>query len=675
MTLPLLVPATEVPAAAQPSNGWRSEVTRPKGAVPLEDRTVDAAATSSEESGLPAGTLRAEAADQTIMAVPTLTNWYPAQGHLVDSLTPALRAWGLSNNSSTSKLSYSFTLCDVEAMTGTGCTSSGGYVAGNANSWSVPAGKLAWGKQYWWTVTVKDSYDSSTTTSPKLTFVTGVRQPTVTSSLASAGVAGQEFNQQSGNYTTTATDLQVATVGPPLSVVRTYNSMDPRTDGMFGAGWSTRWDMKVVKEVRGASTSALVTYPDGRQVRFASNGDGTFQPPPGMYATLVQESGGTWRLRDKANATFLFDAAGRLTKMSDQRGHSSDLTYDTGGKLSKVTGVGGRSVTFTWQGNQVATVSSDPVDGKALTWTYGYEQGRLTQVCAPVAAPNCTAYEYGGGSLYRSSVLDSDPFGYWRLSEATGDAIDLGWGAGDATYDATAKRAQPGALAGTTDGAVELTTTTEVRPKDGIVPKIGTYATMEAWFKTSSTSAGTVMSLRTAPSATKEEVFGVGTDGKLRSSYQPTATPITTAAAVNDGAWHHAVLTVSGNLQTLPGRRGRWHAQRGHHGHREPVRHHDRRAGRPGGRGRHLRPAADRARGAAALRRPYRGPEQAHQGNAAVRPGARGQHLRRQDRPHRHPHRRRRRHLEDRHCWDRAAVRRGPGDRVGPGQQRAQVPV
>ncbi|MGW4802219.1 LamG-like jellyroll fold domain-containing protein, partial [Nonomuraea sp. NPDC004297] len=50
---------------------------------------------------------------------------------------------------------------------------------------------------------------------------------------------------------------------------------------------------------------------------------------------------------------------------------------------------------------------------------------------------------------------------------------------------------------------------------------------------------------------TKEEVFGVGTDGKLRSSYQPTSTPITTAGPVNDGAWHHAVLTVAGNLQTL----------------------------------------------------------------------------------------------------------------------------
>ncbi|MBF8193694.1 hypothetical protein ITP53_50065 [Nonomuraea sp. K274] len=93
-------------------------------------------------------------------------------------------------------------------------------MAGNGNSWNVPSGKLAWGKQYWWTVTVRDVSNLSTTTSPVLTFVTGVRQPAVSSLLASSGVAGQDFNQQTGNYTTTSTDLQVATVGPPLSVVR-----------------------------------------------------------------------------------------------------------------------------------------------------------------------------------------------------------------------------------------------------------------------------------------------------------------------------------------------------------------------------------------------------------------------------------------------------------------------
>ncbi|RVX42809.1 intein/RHS repeat-associated protein [Nonomuraea polychroma] len=475
---------------------------------------------------------------------------YPKQGYLVDSLTPALRAWGQSGNGSYA-VSYSFTICDVASMSGTGCATSG-YVAGNKNTWTVPAGKLSWGKQYWWTVTVRDSYDFSTTTSPVLTFTTGVRQPAVTSNLANSGLSRQEFDQQNGNYTSTFTDLRVATVGPPLSVVRTYNSMDPRTDGMFGPGWSTRWDMKIVKEMRGTSTSALATYPDGRQVRFKANGDGTFQPPPGLYATLAEESGG-WRLMDKASTSYRFDTAGRLTSITDQRGRSQQLTYDTGGKLAKVTGVGGRSLTFTWQTDRVESISSDPVDGAALRWTYGYEGGRLTQVCAPVAAPNCTSYEYGNGSLYRSSVLNSDPFGYWRLGEAAGatSGEDLGTGAGDLTYQGITL-GQPGALAATTDTAATFAAGSVVKLPSNTIPHLGDQLSVETWFKT--TQSGVIMAAGTAQNGSglaRGAMLYVGTDGKLRGSLDAVTTPVTSTGAVNDGQWHHVALTVAGQDQTL----------------------------------------------------------------------------------------------------------------------------
>ncbi|TMR22398.1 hypothetical protein ETD86_11950 [Nonomuraea turkmeniaca] len=549
--LPSLLPATKIAAVADASDGWRAEVKRPKGAVPQESRTPSAAqAQASESKRLPAGVLRAEAADAALLAVPSLVDVYPKQGYLVDSLTPALRAWGKSNNGSYA-MSYLFNICDVASMSGTGCTTSG-YVTGNKNSWSVPAGKLSWGKQYWWTVTARDSYDLSTTTSPVLTFTTGVRQPAVTSNLANSGVAGQEFNQQNGNYTSTFTDLDVATVGPPLSVVRTYNSMDPRTDGMFGPGWSTRWDMKVIKEVRGASTSALVTYPDGRQVRFKANGDGTFQPPPGMHATLAEQSGG-WRLMDKASTSYRFDTSGRLTSITDQRGRSQQLTYDTSGKLTTVTGVGGRSLTFTWQADRVASITSDPIDGQALTWTYGYDAGRLTQVCAPVVAPNCTSHEYGTGSLYRSSVLNSDPFGYWRLGEAAGatSGEDLGTGAGNLTYQGITL-GQPGALAATTDTAATFAAGSVVKLPSNTIPHLGDQLSVEAWFKT--TQSGVIMAAgdtQNGSDLAQGAMLYVGTDGKLRGSLDAVTTPITSANAVNDGQWHHVALTVAGADQTL----------------------------------------------------------------------------------------------------------------------------
>ncbi|MFI6786976.1 LamG-like jellyroll fold domain-containing protein [Nonomuraea sp. NPDC050383] len=549
--VPSLVPATQLAAVSDPADGWKGQVAAPKGTVPAEQRlTQSSTATTSEatKGALPAGVRNAESADSAVLSVPVFDDIYPRNGELVDSLTPVLRAWGQSSYGAL--VSYSFTICDDKSMSGTGCTSSG-YMASNRNYWSVPAGKLAWGKQYWWQVTARDNLDSSTTTSPVLTFTTGVRQPAVTSWLGRSGTSGQEFDQQSGNYTTSFTDLSVATAGAPLSVVRTYNSMDPRTDGIFGAGWSTRWDMKLLKEVRGGATSALVTYPDGRQVRFRANGDGSFQPPPGMYATLAQQSGGTWKLMDKQATSYLFDDQGRLTKLTDQRNRSQDLTYGSDGKLAKVTGVGGRSLTFTWTGNHVQTVSSDAVDGKPLTWTYGYEDNRLTQVCAPVAAPNCTSIEYGSGSLYRSGVLNTDPVGYWRLGEATGTtAEDVGTSGGDATYQGVTL-AQQGALAGTSDTAAKFGPGAVVKLPSHTIARLGDQMSVEAWFKTS--QSGVILAAGTGESSgiAKGAMVYVGTDGKLRGSLDAVTAPITSEQPVNNDQWHHVVLTVSGANQTL----------------------------------------------------------------------------------------------------------------------------
>ncbi|MEU7900871.1 LamG domain-containing protein [Nonomuraea sp. NPDC049152] len=244
---------------------------------------------------------------------------------------------------------------------------------------------------------------------------------------------------------------------------------------------------------------------------------------------------------DKSATTYLFDNAGRLTKVTDQRGRSQDLTY----------GGGGRSITFGWTGNHVTNVSSDPVDGTALTWTYTYDGDRLTSVCAPVAAPNCTSYGYGSGSQYRSSVLNSDPFGYWRLGETTGTAAtDLGTGAGNATYQAVTL-GEPGALTGTPDTSTGFKAGAAVKLPANAVPHVADQMSVEAWFKTS--ASGVILASGTTESSgvAVGPMLYVGTDGKLRGSLGTVTTPITSTAAVNDDAWHHVVLTVAGQNQTL----------------------------------------------------------------------------------------------------------------------------
>ncbi|WP_326644218.1 hypothetical protein OG884_09590 [Streptosporangium sp. NBC_01755] len=118
---------------------------------------------------------------------PTANVVYPYDGMLMESRTPTLRGEGRSNDtSSVTLMGFTFKVCENAAMT-TGCTTSA--VVNNywSGAWKVPAGKLAWSKQYWWNVTVTDTSNGLKTTSSVRTFTTGVRQPVIGSQLAARG--------------------------------------------------------------------------------------------------------------------------------------------------------------------------------------------------------------------------------------------------------------------------------------------------------------------------------------------------------------------------------------------------------------------------------------------------------------------------------------------------------
>ncbi|MGW2151223.1 polymorphic toxin-type HINT domain-containing protein [Nonomuraea bangladeshensis] len=476
---------------------------------------------------------------------PTVTQMSPDDRAQVTTAEPVLSASASTWDGGT--VGFEFEVCTGPDMTS--CVTEEDC-CGLSGSWTVPEGTLTWGRQYWWRVRVSDAstIGGQSAYSQTRSFVLGVRQPAVTSQLSMRGADGQEFHQASGNYTTTFTDAAVPAAGPPLSVVRSYNSLDPRRDGAFGAGWSTRWDMRVLEESVRGYAAALVTYPDGRQVRFAKKSDGGYQPPPGMYATLAKNADGSWRLMDKSATSYQFDATGRLLKVSDQRGRSQDLTYGSDGKLAKATAVGGRSLTFTWTGAHVTAVTTDPVNGQALTWSYTYDGDVLTKVCNPLQ--ECIVYAHNPGSLYRSTLLDSDPIGYWRLGETSGSAAkDVGW-LGDGHYNSGYTFGQPGALSGTTDTAVGISAsqTAAINLPAGIIPGIGAWGSVEAWFKT--TGTGTVITVE-GTWGYSNKLFQVTTDGKLSAAYHYDSARIVSPQKVNDGAWHHAVLTAAGNVQTL----------------------------------------------------------------------------------------------------------------------------
>lgn len=201
------------------------------------------------------------------------------------------------------------------------------------------------------------------------------------------------------NYVRSDTDATVATYGPTLAVTRTYNSTDPR-DGAFGTGWSSDYEMTWETDTRG---NVAVLWPDGRRELHTLSG-GVFAPPAGYHSSLVTNGSGGYVLTGKDGTVYQLSSAHRLTSVTDVAGHAMTLTYDGSGHLATVQAANGRTLTFTWSGSHVDSVSTGSVaaHGGPLTWRYYYTGALLTRACDPrdnSSTGTCVVYQYTLGRL------------------------------------------------------------------------------------------------------------------------------------------------------------------------------------------------------------------------------------------------------------------------------------
>ncbi|MGW7363622.1 LamG-like jellyroll fold domain-containing protein [Streptomyces sp. NPDC054841] len=507
---------------------------------------------------------------------PQVNAQYPPENFQANTLQPELLVYASDADKwPQTALTYTYEVYDADSGSTTPVATSGALSKSN---WKIPAGKLKWSKNYLWYVAVSDGYEEVTYSSR---FTTAVPQPPVTSGLA-MNTDGHEFDPSDGNYTTEDTDADVEVVGPSLEIDRSYNSLDPRVDSAFGAGWSTVVDMKAaeVKDGAGTVTSVVITYPGGEQVAFGRNTDGTFVPPLGRYARLQAVTGG-YAMTDKDFTEYAFKQATAkagtyaISSIKDYAGRTETFTYDTNKRLSKITNdTSKRSLTFAWALQtggtyHVSTVKTDPATpGDTTTeqlWQYGYSGDQLTSVCPPGDPTKCTTYTYATGNHYRTTVLDADPFAYWRLGETSGtvakDTVDTNQGKYNGTYR-NVTLGSSSVLAGSTQKTATFNGTTsyvEMPSAPGATPS---YMTVSLWFKTT-TAGGVLFYYGDKPLSDPNPVANttkntpavyVGMDGKLRGCLAMSPgcmSTITSGATVTDGQWHNAVLTGVANSQTL----------------------------------------------------------------------------------------------------------------------------
>jgi RHS repeat-associated protein len=503
---------------------------------------------------------------------PQVNEQYPAYGATAATLTPELMADANDPDNWPKTMTYDFILYGKDATTV--ITRSGAIMK---KSWTVPAGKMVWGENYYWTVQVSDGSADNAKYLVKHLLSTPVPQPPVTSGLSQNG--GQGFDPVIGNYTTTVRDAMVDTVGPPLEVVRSYNSIDPRTDQAFGAGWSSLLDAKVVVKnaVVGGTTAVntvVVTYPTGREMAFGRNADGTFNSPAGRASTFSALSAGGYKLTEKDGTSYEFGqkiAGDRyaISAVRDLAGRAQTFTY-TDNLVSKITTASGRTLRFIWTDTtpkRVTKVATDPVVAgdwnTANTWWYDYSGGALTKVCPPTNYSACHTYEYGASaSAYQTAVANVRPYSYWRLAEADGteakSAVLENGGVDVGTYGGVTL-GQAGPLAGSSATAAGFNgSSSQVQLPAKLASDAGNQA-ISMWFKTSVGAGDGVLYGQSteATSSTAGSTYRpynptlyVGSDGKLMGTFPKSPQPSTWIGPLQSTG-NGQCLAVPGNVSTV----------------------------------------------------------------------------------------------------------------------------
>ncbi len=541
----------------------------------------------------------------------------PLPGTDVDTQTPQLSASATvpGGYPAVPAFSFAFRILDGPNPGTAKVLQSSGWVADNGSSWTPPTA-LTWGTTYYWQVTVSDaspppSLGLGTTWTTPISFVVGNAQPTITSRLGNAYQAddgnpimtstlggtdysgsGKTVDPKTGNVSQQVTDADVATAGLPLSVTRTYNSLDPRTSQALGAGWSSLLDMSLVPDADG-SGALVLTKADGQQVRFAKNAAGGYAPPQDMYAVVTALSGGGFSVTDQADTSYAFGQASGsswlLSKITDDQGRTETFGYSSGALATITNTTSGRALHLSWATPSgaawphVASVSTDPVaagrPGTALTWTYGYSGDLLAKVCPPGTASACTSYGYTtSGSHAPTAVLNANPTSYYRLDDpASASAAANQIPVNDLTTTnppATEMNTTPG-VAGPVPGvtATGFDGSSSFIPLDGAwcttpgqqsscIPVGGTGRVLASggaaeslgvsiWFKTAVPSGvllGLTSVLPPSQNCTPHCIAGDATPllwidsfGAL-DGYSGSAAAMSSPAAVDDGNWHQAVL-------------------------------------------------------------------------------------------------------------------------------------
>jgi RHS repeat-associated protein len=177
-------------------------------------------------------------------------------------------------------------------------------------------------------------------------------------------------NSSTGNFYQSVTDITLPGTGIPLSLERTYNSLDQKL-GRLGKGWSASVFASLSVDEAGNVT---LKAGSGQEIGFVLQADGSYAGDKNVTAKLTKTGSG-YDLVRKDQDTQHFDSSGEIVSWLDQNGQGLHFAYD-GDRLTSVADSGGRVLGFSYD-----------------------SQGRLERVTLPDSTMLSYAYD---GDLLKS---------------------------------------------------------------------------------------------------------------------------------------------------------------------------------------------------------------------------------------------------------------------------------
>lgn len=212
---------------------------------------------------------------------------------------------------------------------------------------------------------------------------------------ALSGLDGEPVNTATGNLVESRVDVTNPDETFGIEFDRTYNSEDA-TSGMAGPGWSTSLDTSVTPY--SSTGSGIDTYilrmPDGQRMPIDLTYGVGWGVPSALNAAFTVGAS-TETLTFGSGEQWVFDAAGRLSSMSDGQGQTATVSWPSSGRFpvtvtSSEYGAPGWAYQVQGSGTLATTAigpyaSSAGISSSTPTVAYQYSGGKLSAASVPYA--------------------------------------------------------------------------------------------------------------------------------------------------------------------------------------------------------------------------------------------------------------------------------------------------